>query len=143
MIYREATIADIPQIQFVRNAVKENVLSDPGIVTDKDCEVYMTEKGKAWVAVIDDKIVGFCYIDLIGSNVWALFILPDFERKGIGKTLHRIMMDWYFGKTDRKIWLGTDPGTRAATFYRMQGWREAGWHGKELKFEMERSDWVK
>ena len=36
MIYREAAIRDIAQIQFVRNAVKENRLSDPALVPDKD-----------------------------------------------------------------------------------------------------------
>ena len=36
MIFREAQISDIQQIQIVRNAVKENVLSDPSLVTDKD-----------------------------------------------------------------------------------------------------------
>ena len=32
-IFREALIADIPQITIVRNSVKENMLSDPGLVT--------------------------------------------------------------------------------------------------------------
>jgi len=40
MIFREATIADIPQMQVVRNAVKENILSNPGLVTDKDYEAF-------------------------------------------------------------------------------------------------------
>lgn len=38
MAFREATLQDIPQIQIVRYSVKENVLSDPGLVTDEDCE---------------------------------------------------------------------------------------------------------
>lgn len=38
MIIREAKIEDIAQIQIVRNSVKENTLSDPNLVTDKDCE---------------------------------------------------------------------------------------------------------
>ena len=35
MIFRESEIKDIGQIQFVRNAVKENRLSDPALVPDK------------------------------------------------------------------------------------------------------------
>jgi hypothetical protein len=32
MTIREALITDIPQIQIVRNSVKENMLSDPALV---------------------------------------------------------------------------------------------------------------
>jgi hypothetical protein len=41
-IFREATPQDIPQIQIVRNAVKENRLSDPGLVTDRDVEEFIS-----------------------------------------------------------------------------------------------------
>jgi GNAT superfamily N-acetyltransferase len=142
MIYREAEISDIEQIQFVRHAVKENRLSDPSLVPDKDVEEYMTERGKGWVCQMDKRIVGFAIVDLIENNVWALFIHPDFEAMGIGKRLHRIMMDWYFVHTNNKIWLGTEPNSRAEKFYRMQGWTEVGIHGKgEIKFEMSFEDW--
>jgi hypothetical protein len=61
---------------------------------------------------------------------------------GIGKKLHQIMMDWYFVQTKEKIWLGTDPQSRAEKFYRMQGWKETGTHGKgEIKFEMDFETW--
>lgn len=143
MIYREAEIGDIEQIQFVRHAVKENRLSDPALVPDKDVEEYMTERGKGWVCEIDKRIAGFAIVDLIENNVWALFIHPDFEAMGIGKKLHRIMMDWYFVHTNEKIWLGTEPNSRAEKFYRMQGWTEVGVHGKgEIKFEMSFNNWL-
>ena len=142
MIYREAEIADITQMQFVRHAVKENRLSDPALVPDKDVEEYMTNRGKGWVCETDKTIVGFAMVDLIENNVWALFVHPDFEARGIGKKLHRIMMDWYFVQTKEKIWLGTEPKSRAEKFYRMQGWKEVGVHGKgEIKFEMSFDTW--
>jgi hypothetical protein len=46
MIIREAHITDIPQIQVVRNSVKENILSDPALVPDKDVEDYITRRRK-------------------------------------------------------------------------------------------------
>ena len=142
MIYREPTINDIPQIQFVRNAVKENQLSDPSLVTNKDVEDYILNRGKGWVCEIDKTIAGFAIVDLVDNNVWALFIHPDFEAKGIGKQLHRIMMNWYFNNSKEKIWLSTDPLSRAQKFYRMQGWQEVGVYGKgELKFEMDYTTW--
>jgi GNAT superfamily N-acetyltransferase len=142
MYYREAEIRDIPQIQFVRHAVKENVLSDPALVPDKDVEEYITNRGKGWVCEVDKRIVGFSIVDLVENNVWALFVHPDFEAMGVGKQLHQIMMDWYFVQTKEKIWLGTEPKSRAETFYRMHGWKEIGVHGKgEIKFEMDFETW--
>ena len=46
MIFREANIDDIKQIQIVRNSVTENTLSNPELVTDKDCEEFITQRGK-------------------------------------------------------------------------------------------------
>ncbi|MBL0202050.1 MAG: GNAT family N-acetyltransferase [Chitinophagaceae bacterium] len=142
MIYREAAIRDIAQIQFVRNAVKENRLSDPALVPDKDVAAYIIQRGKGWVCEVDKRIVGFSIVDLVENNVWALFVHPDFEALGIGKKLHELMMDWYFDQTNKKIWLGTEPKSRAETFYRIQGWKEVGVHGKgEIKFEMDFETW--
>ena len=144
MIFREATLEDIDQIQVVRNSVKENTLSDPGLVTHKDCEEFMFERGKGWVCEIDQKIVGFAIADLKENNIWALFLDPDFEKQGIGQKLHQLMMDWYFSQTDEKVWLGTAFNTRAEQFYRKAGWTEAGTHGtKEIKFEMTKENWSK
>jgi len=142
MIFRETQITDIPQIQIVRNSVKENTLSDPALVPDKDVEDYITQRGKGWVCEINDTIVGFAIVSITDHNVWALFIQPGFEQKGIGRRLHDEMMDWYFDQTAETIWLGTAPGTRAETFYRNAGWKEVGIHGKgEIKFEMTVTEW--
>jgi GNAT superfamily N-acetyltransferase len=142
MIYRVAVIEDIPQIQIVRNSVKENTLSNPALVTNQDCEEYIIVRGKGWVCEVDNQIVGFAIVDLQEHNVWALFLEPKFEKKGIGQQLHQLMMDWYFAQTQNKIWLGTAFNTRAASFYRKAGWTEAGTNGtKEIKFEMTYEDW--
>ena len=142
MIYREAKIEDIQQIQIVRNAVKENTLSNPDLVTDDDCALFMTVKGKGWVCEIDQLVVGFAIVDLQENNIWALFLLPSFEGKGIGKQLHNIMLNWYFTQTTTSVWLGTAFNTRAERFYRKAGWLEIGTHGsKEIKFEMSFENW--
>jgi ribosomal protein S18 acetylase RimI-like enzyme len=143
MIFREASLPDIPQIQIVRQSVKENILSDPGLVTDEDCKEYLTNRGRGWVCEANGEIVGFAIGDLKGKNIWALFVKPDFERRGIGRKLHDMMMDWYFSQSNEKVWLGTAPGTRAASFYKKAGWKETGLHGKgEVKFEIEKEEWI-
>jgi GNAT superfamily N-acetyltransferase len=142
MIFREANITDIPQIQTVRNAVKENTLSDPSLVTDEDCVTFLTLRGKGWVCEEDHTIIGFAIADLKDHNIWALFIHPQFEGRGIGKTLHGLMMDWYFSQTDQMVWLGTAPHTRAEKFYQHQGWKPAGLvNDGEIKFEMSKQEW--
>ena len=143
MILREAKVDDIKQIQVVRNSVKENTLSDPNLVSDKDCEEFITTRGKGWVCEIENKIVGFAIVDLKENNIWALFIDPKFVKKGIGQKLHKIMMDWYFSQTKETVWLGTDFHTRAEKFYRNAGWTEVGLNGSmEMKFEMAYEEWI-
>jgi len=143
MILREAVLDDVPQMQRVRNSVKENKLPDPARITENDYKNYLLDRGKGWVVEIDGHIAGFAIVDLVAQNVWALFIAPAFEGQGFGTKLHDEMMTWYFAQTRTTIWLGTAPNTRAEKFYRNAGWREIGTHGKgEIKFEMSAADWV-
>jgi GNAT superfamily N-acetyltransferase len=142
MAFREATLRDIPQIQIVRQAVTENILSDPGIVTDKDCMNYLVNRGKGWVCEVEGEIVGFAIADLKDDNIWALFVHPLYERKGVGKQLHELMLDWYFSNGKSKVWLGTSANTRAVSFYKKAGWLETGiLDTGEIKFEMRSQDW--
>lgn len=141
MIFREAKIDDISQMQIVRNSVKENQLSNPDVVKDKDYEIYLTDNGKGWVCEIDNEIVGFAIVDLVENNIWALFVNPKFENQGIGKQLHNMMLNWYFLQTKTSVWLGTAPNTRAEKFYKLAGWEEIGTHGKEVKFQMTWDKW--
>ena len=143
MIFREATTDDIAQMQLVRNAVKENVLSNPALVPDKDYVEYLVLRGKGWICQIDETIVGFAIADLIDNNIWALFVHPNHDKKGIGKTLHNVMMDWYFAHQKEYCWLSTEPNSRAEKFYELQGWKNVGTYGKgETKFEMYEEDWI-
>jgi GNAT superfamily N-acetyltransferase len=142
MIIREAVTADIPQIQVVRKLVKENPLPDPLLVTDADCADYIIHRGKGWVCEVGNRIVGFSIISVKDNNVWALFIQPGYDRQGIGRKLHDVMMDWYFTQTDQPVWLGTAPGTRAEKFYEAAGWTRTGIRSNgEIRFEMSQSQW--
>ena len=142
MHFREAKIEDIPQMQIVRNAVKENQLSDPALIKDADYDEYLLVSGKGWVCEVESNVVGFAIADLLKNNIWALFVTPDFSQKGIGKKLQLLMLNWYFKQTQQTIWLGTSPNTQAEIFYTKQGWTKAGTHGNnELKFEMTYHQW--
>ena len=60
--------------------------SEPG-----DPERMLRGDGCGWVSEIDGRVVGFAIADLSGANVYALFIEPEYERRGIGRLLHDTM----------------------------------------------------
>lgn len=133
---RRAELADIPAMHQVRMAVRENRLTDPSRVQPRDYEPRLAEHGRGLVAERDGRIVGFAVGDLTRQSVWALFVHPDHERRGIGRRLHDELLQWMFAAGIRTIWLTTEPGTRAASFYVTAGWRLAGTTPQgELRFE--------
>ena len=141
-VYRQAVPGDIPQIQVVRHSVTENRLSDPSRVTDADCEDYLTRRGRGWVCQLGEEIIAFAIVDVSDHNVWALFVKPAHEKKGIGKKLMALMLDWYFSRTTETLWLSTGTNTRAEQFYRQQGWQDAGMQSpEERRFEMTYEQW--
>jgi len=123
MNFREARIEDIPALFEVRGSVRENVLSDPRKVTREMCAAYLGESGKGWLCEIEGEVVGFSVAALADASIWALFVKPAYEGRGIGKTLLRLATDWLFEMNAATIALSTDPHTRADRFYREQGWQ--------------------
>ena len=129
-------------MQIVRNAVKENVLSDPALVPDADVEIYITKRGKGWVCIYEKQLIGFSIADLQDDNIWALFVLPEFEGQGIGNRLHQLMLDWYFEQGKQEVWLSTEVNSRANRFYKLKGWLDAGLTSKgEQKFVLSALEW--
>lgn len=142
MAIREALTTDLAAIKRIRASVKENILSNPALVTDQDIVAHQTSVGKGWVWEENGEVLGFCHVNFLQANIWSLFIDPAHEGKGIGKELHRVMLDWYFGNYSQKLWLGTDPGTRAEEFYQRQGWKKSGYFDNgEVRFEISKADW--
>jgi GNAT superfamily N-acetyltransferase len=144
MIFRNAEIADIPEMHLLRMAVKENILPDPDLITARDYIEFLTIRGKGWVCEIEGQVAGFAVVDLQENNVWALFVHPASDGKGIGRRLHDEMLAWYFNQTEEILWLGTSPNTRAEKFYRRAGWIQTSIRPNgELRFEMSVDGWAK
>ena len=140
---REATLLDFSKLMEIRMSVKENTLSDPALIPNDDYVKFCFTQGKGWVYEVDSVIVGFAIVDLLGNNIWALFMDPRFEKKGIGKKLHDTIINWYFEQTKTAVWLGTEANSRAEQVDRKSGWQEIGLHGKnEIKFEMTFQNWT-
>lgn len=122
MDFREAKIEDIPALFEVRHSVKENVLSDPRRVTREMCVAYLSESGRGWLCEIEGEVVGFSVASLEDASIWALFVKPLYEGRGIGKRLLQLATDWLFEMRATSIALSTDAHTRADKFYERQGW---------------------
>ena len=123
---RLAKTIDIEAMHAVRLAVRENVLSDPARVQRRHYLEMLEERGRGWVHEEQARIVGFGIADHAGRNIWALFVLPDFEGRGIGRHILQLMVTWLFDQGNETIWLTTERRSRAERFYTAAGWQEAG-----------------
>jgi GNAT superfamily N-acetyltransferase len=131
---RIATRADVPEIQRIRAAVRENRLVSRRI-GDEEVIEYIERHGRGWVAVRMGTICGFAIGDARDGNIWALFVDPDCEGLGAGRLLHDTMVDWLFAQGLQRLYLGTEPATRAEGFYRCAGWTQLGIAHGEQQFE--------
>jgi GNAT superfamily N-acetyltransferase len=144
MHIRTASVEDIGEMHRVRMSVRENQLADPALIQPHDYAILLAS-GRGWVAEVDGRVAGFAVADRERWNVWALFVDPLAEGRGMGRRLHDAMMDWFFAEADaERVWLGTDPGTRAERFYQAAGWRSAGpAPNGEACYEMSRAEWLR
>ena len=126
---RNAHAADVPRIWEIRFAVKENRLSTPGLVTDADVQRCLDD-GEMWVCEEDGVIKGFSASDSRDGSIWALFIDPVYEGRGIGQALLAAACARLRDAGHREMHLSTDPGTRAERFYRRNGWEAHGLNTK-------------
>lgn len=135
---RLATTADVPQIMTIRFAVTENRLSDPNKVTAQMCCDYLDALGRGWVCEEAGSIIGFSYAAKDGS-IWALFVLPEHEGRGVGSRLLGAAVDWLFAEGHPEIRLSTGVNTRAERFYATQGWQRGEYKdGDEVVFRLRR-----
>lgn len=137
---RLACSADIPAMSAIRLSVRENVLSDPARVTLQMYEDYLEKDGRGWVAEIDGAVAAFCYADRHDASIWALFVSPGWEGRGLGKALLALAVDWLFELGHQCVRLGTTPGTRADRFYQARGWTRMPGQGAEVEYLLKRED---
>lgn len=139
MYVRTARLSDIEGMFDVRTSVIENHLSreemrqmgiTEGVVGD------MIEKSLcAWVATENNKIIGFSMILPDEGCLFAAFVLPEYEGKGIGRRLVTLAEQELF-QHHEIAWLETDKNSRAAKFYMQLGWgNETDLNGTDIKLE--------
>ena len=140
--FRDLRAEDIEEIFDVRGATRENAISRErlaalGITPASVAENLAAGATRGWVCSSESRIVGFCIGESGTGEVLVLAVLPQFEGRGIGKTLLSLAVNWLRSFEPTRIWLGasSDPGTRSHGFYRALGWRPAGLkdtHGDQI-----------
>ncbi|MDY0927028.1 GNAT family N-acetyltransferase [Pantoea trifolii] len=139
---RTARLSDIEGMFDVRTSVIENHLSreemrhmgiTEGVVGDMIGKILC-----AWVATENNKIIGFSMILPDEGCLFAAFVLPEYEGKGIGRRLVTLAEQELF-QHHEIAWLETDKNSRAAKFYMQLGWgNETELNGTDIKLEKSR-----
>ncbi|MBB4867898.1 GNAT superfamily N-acetyltransferase [Pseudomonas nitritireducens] len=131
VVIRRATVADIDTLFDIRTSVRQNHLSreqmsELGITPQVLAEVIQASPC-AWIAEWDGKAGGFAMVDGEAAEVFALFVRPELEGRGLGGLLLAAAEEFLF-RDHPSIWLVTDGGEeiRANAFYLRRGWQLAG-----------------
>jgi GNAT superfamily N-acetyltransferase len=120
----------------VRLAVRENRLTSSAI-REAHYLPAIEVTGRGWVVEVDGAIVAFAIGNAQTGNIWALFVDPDHERRGYGRRLHDVMVEWLFSRGLETLWLTTGPNTRAQGFYEAAGWQRTGMvTGGDVRYEL-------
>jgi GNAT superfamily N-acetyltransferase len=134
VVIRNADRDDIPRLREIRDTVRENKLGDPSSVTADDICWFIDNPG-IFVWEEEGKIVGFSAADPRDGSVFALFMDQAYEGRGIAQALFDRACKVLMSAGCSRLWLTTEPGTRAERFYRKAGWRVAGVSNGNLVFE--------
>jgi ribosomal protein S18 acetylase RimI-like enzyme len=132
---RVATHADILRLTEIRGAVRENRHADPSNVTLADYSWFI-DRGAIHVWEKDECIQGFSAGDPRDGSIWALFVCPAFEGRGIGQTLIDAACRSLLNAGYQNVTLSTESESRAQHFYLRNGWISKGQSSTgEVKFE--------
>ncbi len=127
---RGASSSDMPLLFAIRDSARENPLSDPAAVTERDT-ARLIEQGACWVwQQKDGTIAGFSAADLRAGTVVALLVAPGHEGRGIGRALLGTACAALRAAGHRDATLRAEAGSRAERHYRAAGWIDAGTNGR-------------
>lgn len=130
-IIRVATQDDVDTLFAIRTSVLQNHLSreqmaDLGI-TPEALSDSIREAQCVWIAEVDGQPAAFSMVDLAEGEVFAMFVRPSYENRGLGRQLMAVAETALF-KLHETLFLITDgrDEIRANGFYRRLGWSVVG-----------------
>jgi|SRR5271157_343556 len=123
--FRHSSESDLDVLYQIRYSVTENRLIN--MVIPREEVVRRCGEGGAWICLDNGKAVAFSIASMQPEPIlWALFVRPSYEGRGIGQQLMAYSLDWFKAQGATVVSLSTDPGTRADRFYQAQGWKRGG-----------------
>jgi GNAT superfamily N-acetyltransferase len=123
---RKAVRADYLRISEIRLSVRENCLAKSKYESVDRHADWIFDNAAFWVWEEDGAIQGFSAADPRDGTIFALFIHPSYEGRGIGRALLPLACQLLHDRGYEVATLSTEPGTRAERFYRRDGWTEIG-----------------
>jgi GNAT superfamily N-acetyltransferase len=129
---RVATETDVKILFDIRTSVLENHQSREELaragVTPESVAQMLKSSSRAWIASQAGQNVAFSMANASEATVFAMFVLPAFEGRGLGRLLMKKAEEWLFAQGCAEIWLLTDANrkVRANGFYRHLGWKDTG-----------------
>lgn len=91
---------------------------------------YEDKTKQTWVAEKDGKIIGFCVAGKENGKdrILAIYVLPQFQGKGIGNELITEGLEWI--GNDKKVYINVvEYNMNAISFYKKHGFIETGVKG--------------
>jgi ribosomal protein S18 acetylase RimI-like enzyme len=131
--YRPAVSADAAECVTLRGRTRENAISAAtlaslGITAGTWANSIEIGRLPGYVCTDDDGIVGYCFGDKDTGEIVVLAVLPQYEGRGIGKTLLLQVVEDLRSLGFRRLFLGcsSDTSHRSHGFYRHLGWKPTG-----------------
>ena len=133
VIYRKATPEDSPDCITLRGKTRENSFSVEqleavGVTLESWRSGISNGSFPGYVGTVENELIGYCFGNRDTGEIVVLALLPEYEGKGIGKTLLNLMIEEFRGLGFDRLFLGcsSDPKVRSYGFYRHLGWRSTG-----------------
>lgn len=126
--YRPLQDSDLRAVYEIRFSTIENLIHEEHVkYLQREQALEDIRQGGGWMCRYGEKEIGFCLPLFIPEPyLGAIFVVPEFQGRGVGKQLMKLAMDWFQKKGAKDIILETDRGSKAEGFYRHFGWKENG-----------------
>lgn len=133
LIYRQMQVEDISaalavRLSTVENAITMEELEEDYGVTPQSMADTLKSNAKGWLCEEGGSVVGFSIGNRLNGEVEVVAVSPEYEGRGIGKTVLTHVQNWLFSEGHTEIWLlaNPDPHIRATGFYNKLGWEATG-----------------
>ena len=133
MKLRSVTVEDVETLFDIRCSVGENHqsrerLAELGVTPDSVSAMVTGGDHVSLIAEEDGRAAGFVMACVSEGYVFACFVRPEHEGRGIGGALLRAAEASLHDAGVERAWLstGAEEGLRAIGFYRRLGWVEDG-----------------